>query len=259
MRFPTLLAATALAASVAVPATAQIPGAELNQVQVTRESLLDLQQRLEQAAASSSYSGEVRARARDMAMRVQQRLVEGDFWPGDRVYIQVVGETALTDTFIVRQGRVLRLPGVGDLPVAGVLRSELEQHLTRELSRFVRNPEVRTASIIRVVVTGGVGQQGYYSVPVETGVNEVILIAGGLVPTARMDRLNIQRGNEIIYGPAQVERLITIGASLDAIGLQAGDRIDVPVQATRNWWQVVATFNGLIALTFSIIAIVNSF
>jgi protein involved in polysaccharide export with SLBB domain len=258
MRLHAIAIAAVLAALAAVPAAAQNPGAELNQVQVTREALLDLQQRLEAAAASGSYSGEVRARAREMARRVQQRLVEGDLWPGDRVWIQVVGETALTDTFLIRQGRVLRLPGIGDIPVSGVLRSELQAHLTQELRRFVRAPEVHTQAIIRVTVTGAVGQQGYYSVPVEAGVNDVILIAGGLAPSARMDRLNIRRGNEILFGPTQVERVITIGASLDAIGLQAGDRIDVPAQATRNWWQVVATFNGLIALTFSIIAIVNS-
>jgi protein involved in polysaccharide export with SLBB domain len=259
MRLSSVAFLTLAGVLAASPVAAQIPGAELNQIQVTRESLIDLQQRLEAAAASSSYSGDVRERARDLARRVQQRLQDGDFWPGDRVYLQVVGETALTDTFVVRAGRVLRLPNIGDVPVAGVLRSELAEHLGRELERFVREPEVQATALIRLTVTGAVGRQGFYSVPVDVDVNEVLLLAGGIGGSALMDKLSIRRGSEVLYGPVQVERVITIGASLDALGLQAGDRIDVPAQAQRNWWQVVQTINGLIALTFSIIAITKSF
>ena len=259
MRLRTLSTALLVTGLAAGRVAAQIPGAELNQIQVTRESLLDLQRRLEEASSSSSYSGELRARARELAERVRRRLADGDFQAGDRVYLQVQGETSLTDTFVVREGQVLRLPNVGDLPVQGVLRSELGAHLTRELARYVRDPVVSVRSLIRITVTGGVTNQGFYSVPVDVGINEVLLLAGGVSATAVLDRMIIWRGNEILFQGEQVTRIITIGASLDAIGFQAGDRLDVPSSVPRNWWQVVQTFNGLIALTFSIIAISKSF
>lgn len=240
-------------------AHAQIPGAELTQVQVTRESLLDLQQRLEEAAASGTYSGELRARAREQAERVRQRLVDGDFQVGDRVYLQVDAETALTDTFVVRQGRVLRLPGIPDVPVQGVLRSELASHLTRELAQYVRNPVVRTQSLIRVTVTGAVGSQGFYTVPVEAGVNEVLLAAGGVGGTARLDRLRIERGDEVLYEKEEVERVVTLGATLDALGVQAGDRFVVPATVARNWWQTLQAVNVFITLPLSILAVSRAF
>jgi protein involved in polysaccharide export with SLBB domain len=243
----------------ATRAVAQIPGAELTQIQVTRESLLDLQQRLEEAAASGTYSGELRARARELADRVRQRLADGDFQVGDRVYLQVEAETALTDTFVVRQGRVLRLPGIPDISVQGVLRSELAGHLTRELGQYVRSPVVRTQSLIRVTVTGAVGSQGFYTVPVEAGVNDVLLAAGGVAGTAKLDRIRIERGEEMLYRNDEVERVITLGATLDALGVQAGDRFIVPAQTPRNWWQTLQALNIFITLPLSILAVTRAF
>lgn len=259
---PTRILSALVLVAVAVGATrahAQIPGAELTQVQVTRESLLDLQRRLEEAAASGTYSSELRTRAREQADRVRQRLADGDFQVGDRVYLQVDGETVLTDTFVVRQGRVLRLPGIPDVAVQGVLRVELADHLTRELGRYVRNPVVRAQSLIRVTVTGAVGNQGFYTVPVEAGVNEVLLAAGGVGGTARLNRLRIERGQEALYRDEEVERVITLGATLDALGVQAGDRFVVPAQAQRNWWQTLQSINAFITLPLSILAVTRAF
>ncbi len=259
MRPTTALLVILALATGASSAIAQIPGAELTQIQVTRESLLDLQRRLEEAAASGTYSGELRARAREQAQRVAQRLAEGDFQVGDRVYLQVEGETTLTDTFVVRQGRVLRLPGIPDIPVEGVLRTELASHLVRELSQFVRNPQVRTQALIRITVTGAVGSQGFYTVPVEAGVNDVLLSAGGVGGTARLDKLRIERGDEALYRDDEVERVITLGATLDALGVQAGDRFVVPAQAQRNWWVTLQSINALISLPLSILAVSRAF
>lgn len=258
MRIRPLLALFAVTLA-AGPLSAQIPGAELTQIQVTRESLLDLQRRLEETAASSAYSGDLRARARELADRVRTRLVDGDFQVGDRIYLQVEAESGLTDTVIVRQGRTIRLSGFPEISVAGVLRSELPAHLTRELGQYLRNPVVHTQSLIRVTVSGAVGAQGFYTVPVEAGVNEVFLAAGGLLGTAQMDRLRIERGREILFQGEQVERVITLGVSLDALGMQAGDRFVVPAPVQRNWWQVMSVINMAITLPLTIAAVMAAF
>ena len=238
-------------------AAAQIPGAELTQIQVTREALQDLLRRLEDAASSGTYSGELRSRAREMAGRVRARLEDGDFQAGDRVYLQVEAETVLTDTFMVRGGRMLDLPGVGPISLQGVLRSELSDHLARNLGQFLRNPRVRAQALVRITVMGAVARQGFYTVPVDIPVNDVLMAAGGPASTAMLDRIRIERGNERLFEGEQVERIITLGLTLDALGIQAGDRIDVPASSVRNPFQIVQTVNLLLTLPITLYGLVQ--
>jgi hypothetical protein len=236
---------------------AQIPGAELTQTQATREALQDLLVRLENAANSSVYSGDVRASARRQAEQVRRRLAEGDFQSGDRIYLQVEAETALTDTFVVRAPRQVFLPGVGAVSLEGVLRAELADHLTRELARFVRNPSVRAQALIRVTVMGGVGTQGFYTVPVDIPLSDLLTAAGGVSGTAQLDRIQITRGDEVLLEGEEVERAITRGMTLDALGIQAGDRFIIPVQTTRNSLAFVQTINIILTLPLTVYGLVR--
>ena len=142
-----VLACLLLGAPVAT--AAQQPDWDPGRVLVTREDLQNLLQRLEQAAASPTYSQPVRDRARADAALLRTRLTEGDFQVGDRIMLVVEGEQALSDTFAVRDGRVLRLPTIGDVSLAGVLRSELEPHLLATMAKYLRDPVVRARSLIR--------------------------------------------------------------------------------------------------------------
>src|SRR3989442_7963585 len=109
-------------------------------LQVTREALQDLLNRLDQAANSKAYSKAFRERSKTEAALVRARLQEGDFQVGDRIRLMVEDEAQLTDTFTVAEGRVLFLPGIGTIALRGVLRSELESHLRQEIGRYVKNP-----------------------------------------------------------------------------------------------------------------------
>ena len=62
---------------------------------------------------------------------------------GDQIEINVVGQPAFSDTFVVALGRILTLPGLPDIPLQGVLRSEAQEYLTKQLSRYIREPQVR--------------------------------------------------------------------------------------------------------------------
>jgi protein involved in polysaccharide export with SLBB domain len=76
-------------------------------------------------------------------------LRNGDFLPGDRIYIVVLGDSALTDTFTVRGDRRLQLPNIPDVTLSGVLDSELNTFLTTELSRYLKNPTVTATGMVR--------------------------------------------------------------------------------------------------------------
>src|SRR6267378_7914578 len=89
------------------------------------------------------------------------------FQVGDRILLHVQGDSALSDTFTVVAGPALRLPAIGEISLAGVRRSDLEAHLTRELGRFLKDPVVQARALIRVSVLGEVVRPGYYAVPVD--------------------------------------------------------------------------------------------
>src|ERR1041385_327031 len=90
---------------------------------ITRAALEELKSRYENAAESPAYSTNLRARARLQADVIKTRLAEGDFQAGDRVAISVDGQESMTNTFDVGNGRLLLLPGVGNVSLNGVLRS----------------------------------------------------------------------------------------------------------------------------------------
>src|SRR5256885_17190701 len=79
-----------------------------------------------------------RAGATQVAARIKTRLSDGDFRRGDRIALEVQGEEALTDTFVVGSGAELLLPPptVGSLSLKGVLRSELQPKMTGSVSQF---------------------------------------------------------------------------------------------------------------------------
>src|SRR6266480_2699383 len=72
------------------------------------------------------------------------------FQVGDRILLHVEGDSALSDTFTVVAGPALRLPIIGEIALAGVRRTDLEAHLTRELGRYIKDPVVQARALIRV-------------------------------------------------------------------------------------------------------------
>jgi protein involved in polysaccharide export with SLBB domain len=160
-----------------------------------------------------------------VAASARERLANGDFQPGDRIALFVQGEPTLTDTVAVRAGQILHLPNLPDITLHGVLRSELQDYLTHELGRYLRNPVVRAVPLVRIAVLGPVFRPGYYSAPADELVSDVVMQAGGLTPTADMDKTTVHRGAAVIAGPTDVRAALARGATLDQLDVRAGDQI----------------------------------
>src|SRR5947208_10282534 len=152
------------------------------------------------------------------------------FQVGDRILLHVEGDSALTDTFTVVAGPALRLPAIGEISLAGVRRSDLEAHLTRELGRYIKDPVVQARALIRVSVVGEVIRPGYYAVPTDLVLADALMLAGGATKDARVDRLSILRGSSSLWSGNQLQTEIARGATLDHLGIRAGDRLQVPGQ-----------------------------
>jgi protein involved in polysaccharide export with SLBB domain len=197
-------------------------------VRATRQQLEGLRAHYEAAARSQAYSPELRARARDQADTVRRRLQEGDFRSGDWVIMTLEGEPALSDTFRVTGDRSLGLPAVGAVSLVGVLRSELESHLTRQIGRYINQPVVYARSYMRISFAGEVGTPGYHLMAAETPISEAIMLAGGPTVSAKLSNVQIHRGAEKIWSGEALQLAIREGWTLAELDLQDGDQVDVP-------------------------------
>jgi protein involved in polysaccharide export with SLBB domain len=231
-RFALLMICLAAGTSVA---SAQRVDWNPGRLEVSRADLEALLAQLEQVMASPAYSDAFRRQATKDADLIRGRLQEGDFRPGDRIVLEVEGEPQLPDTIPVEPGPQIVLPVLGSISLRGVLRSELEDHLTQELGRFIQRPRVTARSMLRLAILGAVGQPGFYVVPADMLVGEALMLAGGPSADARMEKLRIERLEDILWEGERLEDAINEGATLDQMNLRAGDEIFLPQRAASNW------------------------
>src|SRR4029077_19632528 len=115
----------------------------------------------------------------DEAAVIRDRLKNGDFAPGDRIVIHVAQEPTLNDTFPVKIGRILILPNLPEISMAGVLRSEAQSYLTTQIGKYVKDPTVVVDPLVRVPILGAVQRPGFYTVRADMLASEVIMAGGG--------------------------------------------------------------------------------
>lgn len=200
----------------------------------TRSDLERLLSEYEAALASPAYSDAVKRTIEVDADRIRGRLRDGDFRVGDRIDISVQGEPNFPVTVTVEPGPVIVLDLFGEISLAGVLRSEISAHLTEALGRFIRSPIVRATAQMRLSVLGAVGNPGFYTMPAETLLGDVLMLAGGPA-TPDLDDLRIERGGQQLYEQAQVQMALREGLTLDQLNLQAGDQIVLPIPSQTNF------------------------
>jgi len=180
------------------------------------------------------------------------------FQTGDRILMRVEGDSALSDTFTVVAGPALRLPNIGEVSLAGVKRGDVEAHLTRELGRYLKNPVVQAHALVRVSVVGEVTHPGYYAVPIDLVLADALMLAGGATQQGRVDQLQIWRGSSSLWGGDRLQAAIARGATLDELGVRAGDRIQVPGQRDpESKWRVAGLIVTSLAAVVTVVAVTH--
>lgn len=186
-----------------------------------------------------------------------QKTANG-FQAGDRILLRVEGDSALSDTFTVVAGPALRLPNIGEISLAGVRRADLEAHLMRELGRYINDPVLQARALIRLSVVGEVARPGFYAVPIELVLPDALMLAGGATQYGRVDRMQIMRGSASLWGGDRLQAAIARGATLDELGIRAGDRIQVPRERDpESKWRVVGIIVGTLATTVTVVALAH--
>jgi polysaccharide export outer membrane protein len=217
----------------------------------TRQALDARATRLEQGAQSPDVAREAAA--------IRTRLARGDFRVGDRILLTVEGEKELSDTFTVGLGGQLTLPLIGNVPLEGVLRSELQDYLTHRLAQNLRDPEVRTRAFVRLSVQGAVTHPGYYGVPADALLSDALMAAGGTMQEANLSRLRIERDGKPLWEGKALQQAIAEGRTLDGAGLVAGDQVIVPRRGGTNAGEVLRFGGALLGIPITIYTLTKIF
>jgi protein involved in polysaccharide export with SLBB domain len=161
------------------------------------------------------------------AAAIRQRLRDGDFQVGDRIVLTIFSDMAHSDTLVVREGRVVDLPGKAVLPLTGVLRSELKDRVTEEVLKYVKAVQVDAIPLTRIGVLGEVARPGYFALRSDIPITDGIMLAGGPTASADIEHTVVKRAGREYRSAQETRQAIARGLTFDQFGLNAGDELVV--------------------------------
>jgi hypothetical protein len=245
-----LLALAVLVVALPLAVSAQTPGG-INAQRATRaqldEELIRLNVQLPRAKATEKTGLQAQMSA------IRERLESGDFKPGDRFVISMRQDSVRTDTLIVRDSLRVAVFNLPDFSVAGVLRSELEDKLGAHVGRFLRNAAVRTTLLTRISVTGAVTKPGFYYAGPDRPINDLLTSAGGPLADADVAKLSVSRMGRKILSERVAKRAMEEGSTLEALDVQSGDTVHIPLKRKVNWQLVVQLAFVIMSLFFALL------
>jgi len=185
--------------------------------------------------------------AAPLAGQTATSAATSQFQPNDQILLEVEGDTQFTKAFTVGPGPALMLPVIGPIPLAGVQRARVEEYLTQQLRRYMKNPVVHAQVLVRLSVLGEVEHPGFYNVRADGPVSDALMAAGGPTKDAKFGSARVERvagdppdaGNDL-------QDAIARGLTVDAMGLHSGDRIIVPKRHdTESTFRILGILAGI--------------
>ena len=150
--------------------------------------------------------------------------------PSDVLLIRVWNEPEFSGPVAVQQNGNFTLPLVGDLPAGGKTPIEIQELLSKALTKFVVKPlvtvTVQDVGSKRYYMDGLIARPGEYSLVTPVSILEAISRAGGLQDFANSKHVYILRGDKRIYFNYKD---VLKGRHMEQnIPLEAGDHVVVP-------------------------------
>ena len=175
----------------------------------------------------AATTGELSTRSQNAmaAAVIRQRLRDGDLQVGDRVVVTILSDAVHRDTVVVKSGRVIELPGMIIVPLAGVLRSEMQERVSTEVLKYVKARQIEVTPLMRVGVLGAVSRPGYFAFASDVQLTDAIMAAGGPTGTADLDRSVVRRRNQQYRSAEETRKAMAGGLTLDQFGLNPGDEL----------------------------------
>ncbi|MBM3279482.1 MAG: polysaccharide export protein [Candidatus Handelsmanbacteria bacterium] len=173
-------------------------------------------------------------------------VVEYVLGPGDGLDMVLRGLEMVRERVVVRNDGNISFSLVENIRAAGLTVSELDESLTNELRRYLRDPkldmEVADYKSKMVLVQGAIlsvftvaGQKtgpGRYPVKGKIRVLDMLLDAGGTTPDAQLDRVQLIRGDKSYR--LNIQRVLQTGDPRENVVLQADDMLFVPGIARQS-------------------------
>jgi polysaccharide export outer membrane protein len=142
--------------------------------------------------------------------------------PGDRVAISVFGEPDLSVEFTLSDNGALNYPFLGEVRVAGLTMTQLEQQIADGLrGDYLINPDV-TVSMKEYrpfFLNGEVNRPGGYPYQPGLTLEKALALAGGLSPRAARSKISVKRGDDLSGDAKKIKMTDPV---------HAGDVITVP-------------------------------
>ena len=222
--------------------------------QATREEL-ERAAKASESAALQQQDEKVRAQLRADAAAIRERLQNGDFIPGDRIMLMVQGDSALSDTFTVRGDRMLPLPNIPPIALQGILDSELEAHLTKELLKYIKTVSLEATPLVRISLVG-FPKSTFYTVPVDQAITDVIDAAGGWgsAPSVATDKAVVRRNGKVFLDAKATAAAVRGAKTVGDMSLRNGDELYLPDKANAgfNWQAAIGAASAVATLVWAI-------
>ncbi len=190
------------------------------------------------------------------AAAVRERLTVGDFYPGDRLVVDLFGgEEPFRDTVSVRAGQELVISTFPAFSLKGVLRSEADSALGAQAKRYIQRPIVRTQPLVRLLVTGAVQRPGFVTVRGDAAVSDVVSSAGGLTGLSRLAKSKVKRGTGTLVDKDSLSLVFRSGMTLDQADIRAGDELVIDEKKPSNFTSVLWAASAALGVVISIISL----
>lgn len=190
------------------------------------------------------------------ASAVRERLKVGDFYPGDRMVVDLFGgEEPFRDTVSVRSGQEVVIQSFPAFSLRGLLRSEADSALTAQARRYIQRPTVRTQPLVRLLVTGGVSRPGFVTVRGDAAVSDVVTAAGGLTNMARVPKSKVRRGSATLVDRDSLSLVFRSGMTLDQADIRAGDELVIDEKKPSNFTSAIWAVSAALGVVISIISL----
>jgi len=190
------------------------------------------------------------------AAAIRDRLKVGDFYPGDRLVVDLFGgEEPFRDTVSVRSGQEIVLSTFPVFSLKGVLRSEADSALVAQARRFIQRPIVRTQPLVRLLVTGAVGRPGFVTVRGDAAVSDVVSSAGGLTSQSRLAKSKVKRGTGVLVDKDSLSLVFRSGMTLDQADIRAGDELAIDEKKPSNFTSLIWAASAALGLLISVISL----
>lgn len=198
-------------------------------------------------AQSVSQAGETRAeltsRARtadslgrhEEAFRLRTRLRDGDFEIGDQIVVLFDGGALVrNDSLIVQEGKMIRLvEPLGDMSLAGVLRSEVGDLIRTRVDRLYKNEVVHVTPLLRLSASGAL--RGFYHFRPDIPLSDAVMRMGAGSQAADISKIEIRRGDRTIWANNDVQAALADGLTLAQLELEPGDEINFGAASQKSW------------------------